>query len=69
MGYSFFGDINVMYGGGDGIGCLCGSFFQYHAPLENFPYLIDNQLSQESGNGEKHGIRQYPSRLFHDGQL
>lgn len=49
MGYSFFGDINVMYGGGDGIGCLCGSFFQYHAPLENFPYLIDNQLSQNPG--------------------
>ena len=24
-------------------------FFQYHAPLENFPYLIDNQLSQNPG--------------------
>ena len=21
-------------------------FFQYHAPLEGFPYLVDNQLSQ-----------------------
>lgn len=24
-------------------------FFQYHAPLERFPYLIDNQLSQNPG--------------------
>lgn len=24
-------------------------FFQYHAPLENFPYLVDNQLSQNPG--------------------
>lgn len=24
-------------------------FFQYHAPLKSFPYLIDNQLSQNPG--------------------
>ena len=24
-------------------------FFQYHAPLGNFPYLVDNQLSQNPG--------------------
>ena len=24
-------------------------FFQYHAPLERFPYLVDNQLSQNPG--------------------
>ena len=24
-------------------------FFQYHAPLESFPYLVDNQLSQNPG--------------------
>lgn len=24
-------------------------FFQYHAPLENFPYLVDNQLTQNPG--------------------
>lgn len=24
-------------------------FFQYHAPFKNFPYLIDNQLSQNPG--------------------
>lgn len=24
-------------------------FFQYHAPLANFPYLVDNQLSQNPG--------------------
>lgn len=24
-------------------------FFQYHAPLKNFPYLVDNQLSQNPG--------------------
>ena len=24
-------------------------FFQYHKPLKNFPYLIDNQLSQNPG--------------------
>lgn len=24
-------------------------FFQYHAPLENFPYLVDNQLNQNPG--------------------
>lgn len=24
-------------------------FFHYHAPLENFPYLVDNQLSQNPG--------------------
>ena len=24
-------------------------FFQYHAPLEQFPYLVDNQLSQNPG--------------------
>lgn len=24
-------------------------FFQYHKPLENFPYLVDNQLSQNPG--------------------
>lgn len=24
-------------------------FFQYHAPLEEFPYLVDNQLSQNPG--------------------
>ena len=24
-------------------------FFQYHAPLEKFPYLVDNQLSQNPG--------------------
>ena len=24
-------------------------FFQYHAPLEGFPYLVDNQLSQNPG--------------------
>lgn len=24
-------------------------FFQYHSPLENFPYLVDNQLSQNPG--------------------
>lgn len=24
-------------------------FFQYHAPLENFPYLVDNQLAQNPG--------------------
>ncbi|MCI6715662.1 MAG: hypothetical protein MR523_12080 [Lachnospiraceae bacterium] len=27
-------------------------FFQYHAPLENFPYLVDNQLSQNPGMAE-----------------
>ncbi len=21
-------------------------FFQYHAPLEDFPYLVDNQINQ-----------------------
>ncbi|MCH5249820.1 MAG: hypothetical protein J1E98_07800 [Lachnospiraceae bacterium] len=24
-------------------------FFHYHAPLENFPYLVDNQLTQNPG--------------------
>lgn len=24
-------------------------FFQYHKPLEKFPYLVDNQLSQNPG--------------------
>lgn len=24
-------------------------FFQYHAPLDNFPYLVDNQISQNPG--------------------
>ena len=24
-------------------------FFQYHAPLRNFPYLVDNQMSQNPG--------------------
>lgn len=24
-------------------------FFQYHAPLEDFPYLVDNQLNQNPG--------------------
>ncbi len=24
-------------------------FFQYHAPLKNFPYLIDNQINQNPG--------------------
>ncbi len=24
-------------------------FFQYHEPLDNFPYLVDNQLSQNPG--------------------
>lgn len=24
-------------------------FFQYHAPLEDFPYLVDNQLTQNPG--------------------
>lgn len=28
---------------------LVDPFFQYHAPLENFPYLVDNQLSQNPG--------------------
>lgn len=27
-------------------------FFQYHAPLEEFPYLVDNQLSQNPGMAE-----------------
>ena len=27
-------------------------FFQYHAPLKNFPYLVDNQLSQNPGMAE-----------------
>lgn len=43
------------------IGCLCAllfvisvivyvdPFFHYHAPLENFPYVVDNQLSQNPG--------------------
>ena len=25
-------------------------FFQYHAPLEKFPYLVDNQLPRCGGN-------------------
>lgn len=28
---------------------LVDPFFQYHAPLESFPYLVDNQLSQNPG--------------------
>ena len=24
-------------------------FFHYHAPLKNFPYVVDNQLSQNPG--------------------
>lgn len=28
---------------------LVDPFFQYHKPLENFPYLVDNQLSQNPG--------------------
>ena len=24
-------------------------FFQYHAPLEDFPYLVDNQINQNPG--------------------
>ena len=24
-------------------------FFQYHAPLDDFPYLVDNQLTQNPG--------------------
>ena len=24
-------------------------FFQYHAPLADFPYLVDNQLTQNPG--------------------
>ena len=43
------------------IGCLCAlllviavivyvdPFFHYHAPLEGFPYVVDNQLSQNPG--------------------
>ena len=27
-------------------------FFHYHAPLEGFPYLVDNQLSQNPGMAE-----------------
>ena len=27
-------------------------FFHYHAPLKNFPYLVDNQLSQNPGMAE-----------------
>jgi len=27
-------------------------FFHYHAPLEDFPYLVDNQLSQNPGMAE-----------------
>ena len=26
-----------------------GSFFHYHRPLAGFPYLVDNQLSQNPG--------------------
>jgi len=35
-----------------GTGILVGyvdPFFQYHAPLADFPYLVDNQLSQNPG--------------------
>ncbi|MBD5522344.1 MAG: hypothetical protein HDR03_14160 [Lachnospiraceae bacterium] len=32
-----------------GIVLYVDPFFQYHAPLENFPYLVDNQLSQNPG--------------------
>ncbi len=28
---------------------LVDPFFQYHAPLDGFPYLVDNQLSQNPG--------------------
>ena len=27
-------------------------FFHYHAPLEGFPYIVDNQLSQNPGMAE-----------------
>ena len=27
-------------------------FFHYHAPLENFPYVVDNQLAQNPGMAE-----------------
>lgn len=32
-----------------GIVAYVDPFFQYHAPLENFPYLIDNQINQNPG--------------------
>lgn len=32
-----------------GLTAYVDPFFQYHAPLEGFPYLIDNQLSQNPG--------------------
>lgn len=32
-----------------GIVIYVDPFFQYHAPLEDFPYLVDNQLSQNPG--------------------
>ena len=32
-----------------GAGHLGRSFFQYHRPLEDFPYLVDNQVNQNPG--------------------
>lgn len=41
--------ILVMLVGVAGLVIWVDPFFQYHAPLEHFPYLVDNQLSQNPG--------------------
>lgn len=39
----------VLLAGVAGMVIYVDPFFQYHAPLSDFPYLVDNQLSQNPG--------------------
>jgi len=40
---------------------LVDPFFQYHAPLKNFPYIVDNQVNQNPGMAKN---REYDSILL-----
>ena len=39
----------ILLAGAAGLVIYVDPFFQYHAPLADFPYLVDNQLSQNPG--------------------
>lgn len=41
--------IIILFGGVTALVLYVDPFFHYHAPLSSFPYLVDNQLSQNPG--------------------
>ena len=44
--------ILTLFGGVTALVLYVDPFFHYHAPLTSFPYLVDNQLSQNPGMAE-----------------